>query len=178
MTAAITFVTTVLFGIWLIAAAVQKLSDPARMVVTSGQLFGHWTQYPLVAGGTSTLPWVELTVGVAACLFPEHRFVHVAVCALFAVFFVALVVMALRFDSFDCGCFGREKEERRSVILLRGAAALIVASLVLAARGHNSPTSLLMRLWLQSCAASTALLLATLLHARELRDVRRSEERL
>lgn len=114
-------------GAWLIVAAVRKLVQPDAFAESLATLFrvdASHRRIRVIGGG---VPWIEVAVGVSACLAYDTMWARASVLTLFTLFFLLILVLAFRFTEFDCGCFGAGHKERREIVLVRSAAGLVLA---------------------------------------------------
>jgi len=138
-------------GAWLIVAGVQKLLSPMGLQPTLAQLLGPASNLTVIRSVARVIPWLEVSVGVSACLFPDALVSRIAVLLLFTSFLVTISILAIQYAEFDCGCFGTAgQREPRRAILARGLVALLTAGVYFAVPSVGPMTSS-ERLWLQ-CA--------------------------
>ena len=91
-------------GLLFVLAALAKIVDPASLAreVHNFHLVPFWSEH-LVA---ITLPWVELTAGLALVLGIRARAGAWVTGALLAAFTVGVALAMARGLNFECGCFG------------------------------------------------------------------------
>ena len=58
-------------GAWLIVAAVRKLIQPGPFAESLATLFGVDASHRRIRVVRGSVPWIEMAVGVSACLVPR-----------------------------------------------------------------------------------------------------------
>jgi len=76
-----------------------------------------------------TLPWVELAIGLLLLAGFALGYVSLAATSLLALFFIVMIVMYVKGDGIDCGCFGLGEALGVKTLLRDGL--LLVASIAL-----------------------------------------------
>ncbi|MBI5711762.1 MAG: DoxX family membrane protein [Candidatus Eisenbacteria bacterium] len=103
-------------GVVLLASSLAKLGD----LRTFATQIGHYHLVPLAAVNlmAMTLPWVELTAGLALVVGVWPRSAAWTALAMMLVFTVAIGTAMARGLDFECGCFGTADATRVGAVKL------------------------------------------------------------
>ncbi len=121
-----------LLGAVFVYAAYTKLRQSwllFALSIDSYQLLPQWAVLTLAR----TLPWLELTLGLALIAGAWLRYTAIAASAILMLFFSVMVLSYTRGAGIDCGCFGvgealSLKTLARDGVLLAAAIALTLLS--------------------------------------------------
>ena len=119
----------ILLGVVFVYAAYTKLRQSwllFALSIDSYQLLPEWAVLALAR----TLPWLELSLGVALLLGWKLRWAAIAASVMLGGFFGVMLLSYVRGNTIDCGCFG--VGEALSVTTLLRDGALLTAAIVLA----------------------------------------------
>jgi hypothetical protein len=132
MTAALALVARLVVGALLVVAGALKLRAPVAFATE----IANYQLFPAVAPYLGAiLPVVELTIGLALVVAPRpwRRGAALGALALFATFTVAVASAYFRRINIDCGCFGTGGGPITALTLVRNAALITAAAIVVVA---------------------------------------------
>lgn len=144
-----------LLGATLIVAAMAKILAGDQFEETLQALVGD-TRAALLTVIARVFPWVELSIGTAAWVMFDVAVVRGLTLALFATFLIVLATLSVRYERFNCGCFGSHRAERRAVLIGRGVLWLLVAFAFWRSPAAG-PLTIMDRVWMYTAEANVLL---------------------